>query len=90
MLWYYEENPAISRPHNPITIEEIVQAHRDLATELGAGVAPVGLAWQRAMEERPEMDLYNAGGIYPSIYGTYLASNVVYATVFGKNPSGLA
>ena len=92
MQWYCEEqeNLTMPRPHNPITIEEIAQAHRDLATELGAEVAPVGLAWQQAMEERPEVDLYNVHGVQPSIYGTCLAANVVYATVFGKNPSGLA
>jgi hypothetical protein len=88
MAWPYEEVEV--RPSTSMTIEEIAQAHRDLATELGVEVAPVGLAWQRAMEERPEVDLYNAGGTFPSIYGTYLAANVVYATVLGKDPSGLA
>jgi hypothetical protein len=73
-----------------VTIEEIAQAHRDIAAELGVDVAPVGLAWQRAMEERPELDLYYLDGIHPSIHGTYLAINVVYATVFGKSPIGLA
>jgi hypothetical protein len=92
MHWYYEvpENATEPRLYHPITIEEIAQAHRDIATELGAEVAPVGLAWQRVMEERPEMDLYNANGFHPSIYGTYLAANVVYATVLGKDPGGLA
>ena len=87
MAWPDEE--VGRRQSTPITIEEIAQAHRDLATELGVEVAPVGLAWQRAMEERPEVDLYNATRFHPSIYGTYLAANVVYATVLGKNPSGL-
>ena len=83
MAWSYERL-------NWITMEEIAQAHRDIAAELGADVAPVGLAWQRAMEERPELDLYYLDGDHPSIHGTYLAINVVYATVFGKSPIGLA
>ena len=73
-----------------ITMEEIAQAHRDIATELGVDVAPVGLAWQRAMKERPELDMYIADREHPSVYGTYLAVNVVYATVFGESPAGLA
>jgi hypothetical protein len=70
-----------------LTIEEIAQAHRDIAAELGAEVAPVGLAWQRAMEERPELKLVGPDGIHPSIHGTYLATNVVYATIFGQSPN---
>lgn len=73
-----------------ITMEEIAQAHRDIAMELDADVAPVGLAWQRATEERPELDMYDRDGVHPSIHGTYLAVNVVYATIFGESPVGLA
>ena len=71
-------------------IEQIAQAHRDIAAELGANVAPVSLAWQRAMEERPEVAVYSTDDVHPSLYGTYLAANVVYATVFGESPVGLA
>ena len=83
MAWSYERL-------GWITMEEIAQAHRDIATELGVDVAPVGLAWQRAMEERPDLDMYGSDREHPSIYGTYLAINVVYATVFEKSPIGLA
>jgi hypothetical protein len=67
-----------------ITLEEIAQAYRDIATELGVDVAPVGFAWQRAMEERPELDMYTSDKTHPSIHGSYLAVSVVYATVFGE------
>lgn len=68
---------------------EIAQADRNIATELGIDVAPVGLAFQRAMQERPDLDMYDSDGEHPSIYGTYLATNVIYATVFGESPVGL-
>ncbi|MGD8814110.1 MAG: SGNH/GDSL hydrolase family protein [Anaerolineales bacterium] len=71
------------------TTDEIAQAHGDIAMELGVDVAPVGLAWQRAMEERPELDLYMPDDIHPSIHGTYLTVNVIYAAVFGEIPIGL-
>lgn len=71
------------------TMDEIAQAHFDIGMELGADVAPVGLAWQRAMEERPEIDMYDIDKIHPSVYGHYLAASVLYATVFGESPVGL-
>ena len=83
MAWSYERL-------GWITMNEIAQAHFDIAMELGVDVAPVGLAWQQAMKERPELDMYSSDGEHPSIYGSYLAVNVVYATVFGESPVGLA
>ncbi len=70
-------------------MDDVAQAHFDIATEQGVDVAPVGLAWKRAMEERPELDMYKKDKIHPSVYGHYLAASVVYATVFGESPVGL-
>jgi len=72
-----------------ISTEEIAKAHRAAAKELGTEVAPVALAWQRSMKERPDLDLYVADREHPSIYGTYLATSVVYASLFGKSPVDL-
>jgi hypothetical protein len=72
-----------------LTTQEIAQAYGDIASELGVDVAPVGIAWQRAMGERPELDMYDSDDIHPSTYGHYLAVNVIYATIFGRSPVGL-
>lgn len=72
-----------------ISTAEIARAHGDIAKELDVEVAPVGLAWQRSIRKRPDLDLYVADHEHPSIYGTYLATCVVYATLFGKSPVGL-
>ena len=82
MAWYYPRLGWISTA-------EIARAHRDIAKELNVEVAPVGLAWQRAIRKRPDLDLYVSDREHPSIYGTYLATCVVYATLFGKSPAGL-
>ena len=82
MAWSYERLGWIS-------MAEIAQAHRDAAKELGVDVAPVGLAWQRVLKERPDINLFARDREHPSIEGTYLAAVVVYATVFGRNPNGL-
>jgi hypothetical protein len=73
-----------------ISMAEIAQAHRDAGKELNVDVAPVGLAWERVAKERPELDLFIADREHPSIYGTYLATAVVYATAFGENPAASA
>ncbi len=82
MAWYYPRLGWIST-------DEIARAHRDIAKELDVEVAPVGLAWQRSIKKRPDLDLYVADREHPSIYGTYLATCVVYTTLFGKSPVGL-
>lgn len=66
--------------------EQIAQAHRTLAQELGVEVAPVAVAWQRVLRERPQPDLFAPDREHPSLRGTYLQSCVVYATVMRANP----
>jgi hypothetical protein len=82
MAWAYQRLDWIS-------MQQIAQEHRDLAKELNLDVAPVGLAWQQAAKQRPALDMYASDREHPSIYGMYLASCVVYATVYGANPSGI-
>jgi len=71
-----------------ISMAQIAQAHRDAAKEFNVEVAPVGLAWQRASKQRPEMSFYGPDREHPTIYGTYLAACVVYAVVYHQNPTG--
>lgn len=72
------------------TIEEIAHAHSHIGAELGVKVAPVGLAWQRSIQERPDLNLYDSDRLHPSARGTYLATCVLYATILGQSPVGLS
>ena len=72
-----------------ISMAEIERAHRDASTELGVDVAPVGVAWDLVMRRRPSLDLLAADREHPSVAGTYLATAVVYATVFARDPAPL-
>jgi hypothetical protein len=81
MAWAYQRLGWIS-------MQEIARAHQQLAKELNVDVAPVGLAWQRSSTERPALDMYGPDREHPSIHGTYLATCVVYATIYGKDPTG--
>ena len=81
MAWPYERL-------NWVTLAEIDQAHRDLGHELGVSVAPVGVAFQRALAARPALAMLGGDKEHESIHGTYLAANVIYATLFGESPVG--
>jgi len=72
-----------------ISMAQIAQEHREAGRELNVDVAPAGLAWERSVQQRPDLDLFERDREHPSMYGTYLATSVVYATVFGTNPSDI-
>ncbi len=61
-----------------------------IAQELSARVAPVGYAWLLAMDQNPQLDLWQADGSHPSVQGTYLAACVFYAVIFRQSPDGLS
>jgi|KBSSwiStaDraftv2_1062776.scaffolds.fasta_scaffold36110_1 hypothetical protein len=73
-----------------ISMAEIAQVHREVGKDLGVDVAPVGLAWERVTRERPDLNLFKEDFEHPNIHGTYLATAVVYATVFRRNPAELS
>lgn len=78
-----------ARQNAPETQTALTDATMMIAEETGALVAPVGLAWQRAMAAQPEIVLYEKDGSHPSIIGSYLAACAFYATLFGQTPVGL-
>ncbi|HEX2034738.1 MAG TPA: SGNH/GDSL hydrolase family protein, partial [Chloroflexota bacterium] len=53
------------------------------AQAIGAGLAPVGPAWQRVLTERPDLVLHAADGSHPAPAGTYLAACVFFAVLTG-------
>ena len=82
MTWPYERL-------NWITLNEIAEAHDRISTELNASVAPVGISFQRARTERPNLNMLDGDREHESIHGTYLATCVIYASLFAENPQEL-
>ncbi len=64
-------------------------AYLEIAKELGAGVAPVGIAWKMALAVEPPFVLHRSDKSHPNPTGTYLAACVFYATLLKANPVGL-
>ena len=82
MAWPYERL-------NWVSLDEIVAAHKTIAKQLNATVAPVGIALDRSLRIRPQMAMLGKDKEHESIHGTYLASCVIYATLFNKSPKGI-
>jgi hypothetical protein len=78
-----------AREADPPMIEGLADAYNRIGIELDAVVAPVGRAFQMALEADPSIELYAADGSHPSTRGTYLAACVMYATLWGQNPIGI-
>jgi hypothetical protein len=96
LMIYSVEDPAVTVRASMVgdclgyvPIDGIDKTHRDIAEELDCKVAPWGLAFHRVESERPDLNLYDQDKNHPSIYGTYLAVNVIYATIFDESPEGL-
>lgn len=78
-----------ARAHRPEEQEPLTRAYCDLATELGAELAPVGVAWQRSLTERPDLPLHGGDGSHPNSRGVYLSALVLYGVITGQSPEGL-
>lgn len=68
---------------------KLADGYRAVARDVGAEVAPVGLAWQAALNRNPALDLWDRDGSHPTPAGTYLAACVFYAVIFGQSPVGI-
>jgi hypothetical protein len=92
LTWGYKEGDRRNVPGDSYAAmqERLEQGYRELAGELAAQVAPVGLAWARARALKPELELWAGDGIHPSLPGTYLTACVFYAVLYGRDPRGIA
>ena len=79
-----------ARQDSPQDQALLTNAHASIAGELKALVAPVGRAWQNALEENPKMVLHWSDRSHPNAAGTYLAACVFYAVVYSSSPEGLS
>jgi len=70
------------------TTANLEKAFNAIGRELGIKVAPVGLAFERSLKNRPDIKLITGPDGHPTAYGTYLAACVIYATIFKKSPAG--
>ncbi|MBC3765581.1 DUF4886 domain-containing protein [Neptunicella marina] len=96
MTWPYKGEPKMTA--------KIRQGYLKTANQLNALVVPVGLAFAKANQTLPQLELYHAdvegfddkGEVqyhpvekHPSMAGTYLAACMFYAAFYQQSPAGL-
>lgn len=76
--------------YDPEMTANLMELYTEVAAEIDALVIPVGLAFDRAREERPDLELHaDFDHSHPNLAGSYLAAATVYATLYDAAPSGL-
>ena len=65
-------------------------AYWEVAARNAAIVVPAAEAWNQALAAAPGVALWQVDGSHPTVAGTYLAACVLYATITGRSPEGLA
>ncbi|MEO6727037.1 MAG: SGNH/GDSL hydrolase family protein [Blastocatellia bacterium] len=78
-----------ARQDAPQTQAALTNAYLSIAKELHAIIAPVGIAWESALNTKPQLALHIEDKSHPTPMGSYLAACVLYATIYGKSPEGL-
>jgi hypothetical protein len=71
------------------TIEPLAECYTLVADTLNSELAPVGLAWDRALTLDPALTLHTADGSHPNERGTYLAACIFYSLFTSSTPIGL-
>ena len=80
MSWAYKDAPEMTR--------QLSDAYTAEANEVDALVIPAGLAFAKAIAERPGLELYQPDKRHPTLPGTYLAACTSFAALTGKSPAG--
>ena len=82
MTWERPDSVAMG-----VTTANLASAYDAVGAQLGAEVAPAGLAFARSLLERPDMTLNSQDG-HPTADGTYLAACMLYGIMFRQTPVG--
>jgi len=65
------------------------QAFETFGKQTGLPVIPVGLAWEAALKDKPDLRLYEPDKHHPIRLAIYLNACVLYAALTGHSPEGL-
>jgi hypothetical protein len=80
MSWAYADRPEMTAA--------LAEAYTVAGNANNALVIPAGLAFARARDKQPELNLYAPDKRHPSLAGTYLAACTVFAALTGRSPVG--
>ncbi len=78
MTWAYSDKPDM--------IDTLAREYMRAGADNNMRVVPAGLAFDRALRERPDLRLHTADRRHPDLAGTYLAACTVLASVYRVDP----
>ncbi len=82
MTWAYQGKPEMTAP--------LAEGYIGAGNEVGALVVPAGLAFERALKERPGLVLHVNDKMHPTLAGTYLVACTFFSALYGKSAVGMA
>ncbi len=80
MSWAYKDKPEMTA--------QLAEQYTLAGNANDALVIPAGLAFARAIAQRPALELYQPDLRHPTLAGTYLAACTTYASIEKKSPVG--
>jgi len=80
MSWAYQDKPEMTA--------QLAEHYTRAGNANDALVIPAGLAFARAIAQRPAVVLHDADKRHPSLAGTYLAAATAYAALYRASPLG--
>jgi hypothetical protein len=80
MSWAYKDKPEMTAL--------LAEQYTIAGNQNDALVIPAGLAFAKAIAQRPELELYQKDKRHPTLLGTYLAACTTLASVYKKSPLG--
>lgn len=80
MSWAYKDKPEMTA--------QLAEAYTREGNANDALVIPAGPAFARAIERRPDLELYQPDKRHPQRVGSYLAACTAYAALTGASPVG--
>jgi hypothetical protein len=90
MTWGYKDGfPEAGHETYASMQAAIAESNLMIAEELNLPVSPVGIAWQTALEQDPNLNLWVEDGGHPTPEGMFLSASVFYALFFGEDPSDI-
>jgi hypothetical protein len=89
--WARRPNASIYRNHHQLRSFAdmallVDTTYSGIARRLGAELAPVGGAFQQALQHDPSVPLWGSDGSHPTLAGSYMAACVLYGAITGTDP----
>ncbi len=81
MTWAYTDRPEMTAP--------LDTSYTIMGNFVDSLVVPVGLAFEQARQQHPDISLIMKDRKHPTLAGTYLAACVFYAALFQQSPAEL-